>query len=256
MKRVAHEPAYVLHRYAWSETSLVLEAFTRHHGRVALVAKGAKRPSSNLRPILLPLQPLHIAYSGDGEVRTLKGSEWAGGHTMPTGDALLAGTYANELLLRLMPRDDPHAEVFDAYAGLVEALCMRAAGPAAGIDLDAVMRAFELLLLRGVGVLPQLDEQGLGGGELAADRHYRLVAEAGLRLGDANTPDAVSGPSWSILETALSVRAPWHPLVTAVQDLSAVDRAPLRRALRHLVHYHCGMAQLQTHRTLVEARQL
>jgi len=72
-----------LHRYDWSESSLILETFTRHHGRVALVAKGAKRPTSNFRPVLLPLQPLHITYTGDAEIRTLKGAESVGVHIMP-----------------------------------------------------------------------------------------------------------------------------------------------------------------------------
>ena len=66
-KRISVDPAYVLHRYDWGESSLILEVFTRHHGRIALVAKGAKRPSSSFRPILLPLHPLHIAFGGDGE---------------------------------------------------------------------------------------------------------------------------------------------------------------------------------------------
>ena len=105
MKRIIHEPAYVLHSYDWSESSLILEAFTRHYGRTALVAKGAKRPSSGFRPVLLPLQPLHIAYAGDAEIRTLKSAEWMGGHVMPTGDALLAGYYLNELIMRLPTLD-------------------------------------------------------------------------------------------------------------------------------------------------------
>ncbi|WP_408908569.1 DNA repair protein RecO [Variovorax paradoxus] len=120
--RVSHEPAYVLHRYDWSESSLILEVFTRHHGRIALVAKGAKRPSSNFRPVLLPLQPLEINYGGDAEIRTLKGAEWMGGHVMPTGDALLSGYYLNELLLRLLARDDAHEALFDAYGGVVQVL--------------------------------------------------------------------------------------------------------------------------------------
>ena len=107
-QRISHEPAYVLHHYDWSESSLILDVFTRQHGRVALVAKGAKKPSSNFRPVLLPLQPLQIAFGGDAEIRTLKGAEWMGGHTMPTGDALLSGYYLNELLMRLLARDDPH----------------------------------------------------------------------------------------------------------------------------------------------------
>jgi hypothetical protein len=79
------EPAFVLHHYDWSESSRILEVLTRHHGRVALVAKGAKRPTSNLRAVLLPLQPLSLCYSGDAEIRTLKSAEWAGGHVMPSG---------------------------------------------------------------------------------------------------------------------------------------------------------------------------
>ena len=123
-RRFTHEPAFVLHRYDWSESSLILEVFTRQHGRVALVAKGAKKPSSNFRPVLLPLQPLSLTWTqsaatGASDIHTLKGAEWVGGHIMPTGDALLSGIYLNELLLRLMARDDPHPGLFDAYAGVV-----------------------------------------------------------------------------------------------------------------------------------------
>lgn len=63
-RRFTDEPAFVLHRYDWSESSLVLEVFTRHHGRIALVAKGVKRPTSQFRPVLLPLQPLQITWTG------------------------------------------------------------------------------------------------------------------------------------------------------------------------------------------------
>ena len=93
MKRYTHEPAFVLHHYDWSESSLILETFTRSQGRVSLVAKGAKKPSSNFRPVLLPLQHLELAYSmaPDSEIGTLKGADWVGGYTLPTGDALLAG---------------------------------------------------------------------------------------------------------------------------------------------------------------------
>ena len=116
VKRIADEPAFVLHRYDWSESSLILEVFTRHQGRIALIAKGAKRPSSSFRPVLLPLQRLHLAFGGDAEIRTLKSAEWQGGHVMPTGEALLSGYYLNELLLTLLARDDPHPVLFDVYA--------------------------------------------------------------------------------------------------------------------------------------------
>src|SRR3954466_14984933 len=155
-KRISDEPAFVLHRYDWSESSLILEVFTRHHGRVALVAKGAKRPSSNFRPVLLPLQPLHVAFGGEGEIRTLKSAEWMGGHVMPTGDALLSGYYLNELLLRLQAREDPHPQLFDAYAGAVSMLASEH-----GEAREPALRAFELVLLREIGLLPSLDLQTL-----------------------------------------------------------------------------------------------
>jgi len=135
IQRISHEPAYVLHRYDWSESSLILEVFTRHHGRIALVAKGVKRPASSFRPVLLPLQPLEIAFGGDAEIRTLKGAEWLGGHTMPAGDALLSGYYLNELLLRLLARDDPHARLFDIYAATVRLLAPESGSGAEGLQL-------------------------------------------------------------------------------------------------------------------------
>ena len=121
-QRISHEPAYVLHRYDWSESSLILETFTRHHGRIALVAKGAKRPSSNFRPVLLPLQPLQLSFGGDAEIRTLKSAEWMGGHVMPTGESLMSGYYINELLLRLLARDDAAQveQVVDAICDAVK----------------------------------------------------------------------------------------------------------------------------------------
>src|SRR5690554_7463183 len=124
-KRVHDEPAFVLHRYDWSETSLILEVFGRGQGRIALVAKGVKRPTSQFRPVLLPLQPLLLSWGGEAEVRTLKSAQWQGGHVMPTGDALLAGSYLNELLMRLLARDDPHPRLFDDYALAVQLLSER-----------------------------------------------------------------------------------------------------------------------------------
>ena len=86
-KRITAEPAYVLHRYDWSESSLILDAFTRHQGRVALVAKGAKRPYSQLRPVLMPFQRLTLGFgvkrSDDAEVWLLRQAEWAGGPAWP-----------------------------------------------------------------------------------------------------------------------------------------------------------------------------
>ena len=117
--------AYVLHRYDWSETSLILDLFTRERGRLAVAAKGAKRPYSQLRGVLLPFQRLQVALSRgseEAEVHTLRSAEWAGGAAMPSGGALFSGFYLNELLLRLLARQDPHAALFDAYAQVLPVL--------------------------------------------------------------------------------------------------------------------------------------
>ena len=134
-KKSTPQRAFVLHSYAYSESSLIVDLFTLDNGRMAAIAKGAKRPSSGLRPILLPLQPLLLTYTlagdGAGDIHTLKGAEWVGGHVMPTGDALLSGMYLNELLLRLLARADPHPALFDAYAGVVRVLASESTSKAA-----------------------------------------------------------------------------------------------------------------------------
>jgi DNA repair protein RecO (recombination protein O) len=270
MKKVAHEPAFVLHRYDWSESSLILEVFTRHHGRIALVAKGAKRPSSQFRPILLPLQPLHIAFSGDAEVGTLKGAEWMGGLTMPSGDALLAGYYVNELILKLLARDDPHELLFDAYAQVTQLL----RDPA---QVDSALRAFELIVLREIGLLPSLDAASLTLQPLQPDAAYTLMPEAGLRAayetdaqdrdygqysspnnGQSSQADRSSLPArhWLALQTALDDAAPLHATRTVCAAMAAPDKAALKNQLRSLLHYHCGGKTLRTRQLVMDVQAL
>jgi len=246
-RRIADEPAYVLHRYDWSESSLIVEVFTRHHGRIALVAKGAKRPSSSFRPILLPMQPLHLAFGGDAEIRTLKSAEWQGGHVMPTGDALLSGYYLNELLLTLLARDDPHPVLFEVYARVVEVIASQH-----GEVLQAALRSYELLLLREVGLLPQLDLQTMTMAPLLADASYVLVPEGGLRLAHGEDRASLTGAQWTTLQAALSEDAPFTTTLRVCADLSA----PLKPQLRALLHYHCGTKTLRTRQMMIDIQTL
>src|ERR1051326_6682458 len=135
-RRADHEPGYVLHTYPYKETSLIVEAFTRGHGRVAVLARGARRPRSAMRGVLLSFHLLRLGWSGSGELATLMQAEWAGGAQLLGGQGLMCGFYLNELLLRLLPREDPHEVLFDAYADSLREL-------AAGGDLPATLRAFE-----------------------------------------------------------------------------------------------------------------
>lgn len=245
--RVTDEPAYVLHRYDWSESSLIVEMLTHRHGRVALVAKGAKKPNSNFRPVLLPMQPLRVGYAGDAEVRTLKGAEWVGGHVMPTGDALLSGYYLNELLLRLIARDDPHPNVFDAYATVVRILASEHSEA-----LQPAIRTFELLLLKDIGLLPALDAQTLTLSSLEPDAHYQLVPEAGLVLRQEAERQMLSGSHWRALQAGLDDAAPFH----ATLRVCALMPSGLKSQLRTLLHYHCGVSTLRTRQMMLDLQKL
>ena len=256
-KRVAEEPAFVLHRYDWSESSLILEVFSRHHGRIAVVAKGAKRPSSSFRPVLLPLQPLHLSFGGDAEIRTLKGAEWVGGHVMPTGDALLSGYYLNELLLRLLARDDPHPGLFDAYASVVEVLAGHGATVAMepalqGEVLHVALRAFELLLLREIGLLPMLDVQTLTLEPLAPRRRYCLVPEGGLREAHDDDRASLLGADWEALQRAMDGAGAF---TTLLLPCASVMQA-LRPQLRSMLNHHCGVATLRTRQMMMDLQSL
>ena len=252
MKKIANEPSFVLHRYDWSESSLILEVFTRHHGRIALVAKGVKRPSSQFRPILLPFQPLLISFGGDAEVRTLKGAEWTGGYTMPSGDALLTGYYMNELLMRLLARDDPHETLFDAYAAMTLLLREEPAP-------DSALRAFELVVLREIGLLPSLDTATLTLQALQSDLRYSLLPEAGLREAAHESPASAASlgaPAWQRLHAALEDAAPLSALRQVCTALVATERQSLKTQLRSLLHYHCGGKTLRTRQLMMDVQGL
>ena len=252
-RRFTHEPAFVLHRYDWSESSLILEVFTRQHGRVALVAKGAKKPSSNFRPVLLPLQPLALTWTQSADpaaasdIHPLKGAEWVGGHTMPTGDALLAGLYLNELLLRLLAREDPHPALFDAYSAVARVLAS-----AHGDALEPVLRTFELLLLREIGLLPSLDAQTMTLAPLQADTRYTLVPEGGLRAASTSDRAGLLGSQWQALQRALDDVASY----TATLRACAPVAAELKPQLRALLQYHCGSPTLRTRQLMIDLQSL
>lgn len=150
--KILHQPAYILHSYPHSETSLLLDVFTRHHGRLWVLAKGALRPYTRWRAsIFQTFQTLSIGFSGKGTVRTLLDAEWVGGIPMLQGAALISGYYMNEWLRRALAQADAHAGLFDAYQRGLAALSLHA--HSAG-EQAQVLRGFELSLLRELGFAP------------------------------------------------------------------------------------------------------
>lgn len=171
-RRVEQESCYVLHSYPYKETSLIVEAFARHWGRVGLVARGARRPRSALRGLLLAFHRLRLGWSASSELGTLTSAEWSGGFAVLSGAALMSGFYLNELLLRLLPRDDAHEQLFDAYDDSIERL-------SAGEAPHEVLRRFERRLLSELGYAPLLEHEAGGGAPIDPSRQYRYEPEHG-----------------------------------------------------------------------------
>lgn len=171
--RVSLVRGYVLHQRAWRDTSMLIEAFTGDAGRVGLVARGARRPGSRNRPLLEPFQPLLLSWSGRGELYNLTGVESAGWRAPPAGRSLLAGFYCSELVLRLLGRDDPNPEAFEAYDRALNALAD------AGAETELPLRRFELELLAALGYAPPLDVDTATGEPVAPDRDYDYLPERG-----------------------------------------------------------------------------
>ena len=168
------EPGYVLHTYAYRETSLIVETFTEHHGRVSMVARGAKRPRSELRGVLQGFQPLLLSWFGQHELKTLLRAEWRGGLPLVGGGALICGFYLNELLLKLLPREDPHGELYASYEQALAEL-------AAGAEQAPVLRAFELDLVAALGYALPLTHEADSGAPIDPAYRYHYVFDRGAQ---------------------------------------------------------------------------
>ncbi len=182
-QRIQDEPAFVLHSYPFRETSLVLEVFSRNHGRVPLVARGARRPRSALRGLLMGFQPLQLSWFGKHELRTLHSAEWLGGQPQLGGTALLCGFYLNELLLNLLARDDPHESLFDYYQQTLQRLAQEE-------DHAVTLRCFEKRMLQELGYALSLETEADSGRPIMPEKNYRYILERGAV---AETADAKQG---------------------------------------------------------------
>ena len=190
------DKGYVLHTYPYRETSLILQVWTEKHGRLGLVAKGARRPRSATRSVLVPFQPLALDWFGRGELRTLKTAEPALPATPLAGQSLLSAFYLNELLLKLTTRDDPHEGLFSAYDDAITGLRSISRGrrdeAARGQQdqVERVLRRFELKLLQELGYALELTREAGTNASIVAEREYLYVVERGAvpAPGEGSTP--------------------------------------------------------------------
>ena len=235
--RLEDEPAFVLHSYPFRETSLLVEVFSRQHGRVPLVARGARRPKSAVRGLLMNFQPLSLSWFGKHEVRTLHSAEWQGGQPLLQGTALLCGFYLNELLLNLMVRDDPHEQLFDYYSHTLQRL-------AHGADMASTLRCFEKHLLQELGYALLLEHEAGSAEPIDPALNYRYMVERGAvrATGDSDEGLLVAGKT--------------------LQDMAADDYSDAQSArqgkqlMRMLLNHHLGGKLLHTRELIKDLTKL
>ncbi len=227
--RVEGEPGFVLHTYPWRESSLLLDALTASHGRVFLVARGAKRPASQWRGVLVPFAALSLSWSGKREAKMLVRARWLGSLAPAGGEALLSAFYVNEILMRLTVREDPQPGLFAAYARTLADLSAQD-----GAGRQRALRRFEVRLLRLLGwaATREGDSESFvvrdgvivpAGRAEGGGRRYTAAQVEALLSGDFSTPAALRSA---------------------------------RDILREMLQFHMGSGEIHTRRVLGELNRL
>jgi DNA repair protein RecO (recombination protein O) len=216
--RIILQPGYILHQRPYRETSVILEVFTPEHGRVALVARGVRQPKAKWRPLLQPFVPLLLSWQGRGEMMSLSMVEPNGHGDFLRGNGLLSGFYLNELLLRLLQKQDPHPNLYHSYAATISKLAQFA-------SLEKYLRLFEKNLLTELGFGLQLQEN------IAAEKFYHFYPESGFVIvandNMADQKDAFPGSS------LLALAANQLEDINVLRD----SKRLMRRALDHLLEF-------------------
>lgn len=236
-QRVDQQTGFILHGYPYRESSLIVEVFSRDHGRVALLAKGARRPHSTLRGVLMAFQPLLVDWSGGAELKTLVRAEWLGGQPLLGGRALLCGYYLNELLVKLLAREDAHPSLFEHYAAALGALSR-------GEATEELLRRFELALLRELGYGLDLTTEAGSGRPVRAEDDYLYIIDQGVVPAPpgASAGDVLAGRT--LLDLAANT-------FTAPQTL-----AQAKLLLRRLINHYLGGQTLESRRVFMELQEL
>jgi DNA repair protein RecO (recombination protein O) len=242
--------AFVLHSYNWSETSLILEVLTCELGRLTVAAKGAKRPYSQLRSVLRPFQRIHVQLNrgttsaSTTNIHVLRQAEWMGSSHILMGERLFSGFYLNELLLKFLPHEEPHERLFETYASTLHELTQASTES----ELQSWLRAFEFLLLREMGHLPDLSLETLSNQAILKDKFYALNPELGLTTDEPNrstygerSDTKLPGYFWLALEDALQQSSSKMLQLTCLPHLQCI-----KSITRILIQTHLGPGSLHS----------
>lgn len=211
--RVTLQPGYVLSSRAYRDTSLLLEVFTPDHGRVGLVARGARAPRSRLRGQVQSFTPLLLTWRASGELGALDAVESSAPPVPLSGERVFYGWYLNELLLCLLQRHDAHPVLYATYATLLPFL----QGDEAAAQ--RTLRVFEKRLLAEIGYGLMLPAQ------LAPELAYHYDWERGPQEAAPDTVGAISGRS------LIALRDEVWPDDVSQQQARRLLRAALARQL-------------------------
>jgi len=219
--RVTLEPSYVLHSRPYQESSLLIEVLSRSHGRIGLVARGARAAKSRWKGILQPFRPLLLSWNQRGELGTLTAADQVASPPPLAGEALFCGLYANELTTRFLQRSDPHTVLFDRYRQLVAEL-------SAGHSAQPLLRIFEVQLLQAAGLGLQLEFEHGTSDPIREDGWYSYVPESGPKRRERGTDK----PGRLISGSAL--------LALKSGDIEERHLQELKMLMRSLIRYYLG----------------
>lgn len=225
--RVSLDPSYILHSRSYHETSLLLEAFSKTHGRVGLVARGARGSRSKWKNMLQPFRPLLLSWNQRGELGTLTGADQVATLPAMAGEGIFCGLYANELLMYFLQRSDPHPVLFDHYSQLATELAM-------GSSPQPCLRIFEKMLLQSAGFGLQLDHEHGSENLLDPQAWYLYVPEAGPQRREPGSDQAeqlVSGAALLALKSG---------------EIGDQHLRELKSLMRRLIAFYLGDRKLKS----------
>jgi len=233
--RVQQQPAYILHRRPFRDSSQILDILTSEYGKVAVVARGSRGSKSRLAGVLRPFLPLRVSWVAKSDLGTLTGAEAAGAPSGLRGDALLSAYYVNELMLHFLHRHDPQPEIFELYEQAIQALC-------GAPDVAACLRSFELEFLGLLGYAVNLDREAGTQDDIDPDRNYDYRVEEG--------PVAVERSDGPLVFSGTTLLA-----IAAGQFEDAEVLRAANRLLRDVVNHHLGGKELQSRKVLLEVHR-
>lgn len=226
MGRVSLEPAYVIHRRAYSDTSLIVELLTPAHGRVSVLARGVKKGKVQKSLLLQPFRSLHVSWAGRGELPVLAAAEEAGKTVHLQGEALACGYYVNELVYHLVPKYEPASNLFTHYWPTIEGCCH-------ADTRQRELRHFEVILLEQLGLSPTLDHDIVTGQPTDPESMYNYrIPEGPIKADNSKSSNGITISGCSLLKIA------------AMDFSDAKTLTEAKKLTRSLLHYHLDGKEL------------